>query len=271
MSDSISSMVRLAWTPLAVVLLVVPLTVSAQPDPLVVRSPNGTLLVSVGVGAGLTWSVSDGGRTILEPSRLSMTFDAGRVVVRIKRDAIRDHFNERRIDFAGGRFSGLPVLVEIPDGPRVAITEAGDFMQREDQWMVNFYERVAREAARRKLLVDFRPVFNRPASQGTRCHQFAMYVVYESPLQLLADTPSNYRREADALAWLSALPTVWDETRVLAAELGQFIVVARRRGEKWWVGYAREARTVSSADRLPIHLAPGGGWTARVAGAGVPR
>ena len=52
-------------------------------------------------------------------------------------------------------------------------------------------------------------------SQGTRCQQLAMYVVYESPLQMLADSPSNYRREPESLAFLSAVPTVWDETRVL--------------------------------------------------------
>ncbi len=252
-----------------------------------------------------------------------------------------------------------------------------DFMQREDQWMVNFYERVAREAARRKLLVDFhgaykptglyrtypnvltsegvvglehskwssdaspenavtfpfmrmlagpvdytpgaminatksdfRPVFNRPMSQGTRCHQLAMYVVFESPLQMLADTPSNYRREPDGLAWLRAVPTVWDETRVLAAEVGQFILVARRRGEQWWVGAltnwtardlevdlsflaageyradtyrdgpnadrvgvdsTRETQVVSARDRLRVHLAPGGGWAAHLVRAAPPR
>ena len=245
-----------------------------------------------------------------------------------------------------------------------------DFMQREDQWMVNFYERVAREAARRRLLVDFhgaykptglyrtypnvltsegvvglehdkwsedaspanavtfpfmrmlagpvdytpgaminaakgdfRPVFNRPMSQGTRCHQLAMYVVFESPLQMLADSPSNYRREPDSLAWLRAVPTVWDETRVLAAEVGQYIVVARRRGRDWWFGaltnwtaraleidlsflpagafeadihrdgpnadrvgvdVLREKRTVSSGERLTLPLAPGGGWAAHL-------
>ncbi len=245
-----------------------------------------------------------------------------------------------------------------------------DFMQREDQWMVNFYERTAREAAKRKLLVDFhgaykptglyrtypnvvtsegvlgleqskwgdlaspenavtfpfmrmmagpvdytpgamtnatkadfKPIFNRPMSQGTRCQQLAMYVVFESPLQMLADSPSNYRKEPESLAFLSAVPTVWDETRVLGAEVGQLILVARRSGRDWYLGaltnwtprdlevplaflgdgqfeadiyrdgpnadrvgvdYAREKRPVSSADRLSIHLAPGGGFAARI-------
>ena len=245
-----------------------------------------------------------------------------------------------------------------------------DFMQREDQWMVNYYERVAREAAKRKMLVDFhgaykptglyrtwpnvltsegvvglehskwsrdaspdnavtfpfmrmmagpadytpgaminaakkdfQPIFSRPMSQGTRCQQLAMYVVFESPLQMLADSPSNYRREPESLAFLSAVPTVWDETRVLGARVGEHILVARRNGRAWYVGaltnwdarslevdlsflgdgpfqavifrdgvnahragvdYAREERAVSAADRLPIHLAPGGGRVARI-------
>jgi alpha-glucosidase len=245
-----------------------------------------------------------------------------------------------------------------------------DFMQREDQWMVNFYERTAIEAAKRRLLVDFhgaykptglyrtypnvvtsegvlgleqskwgdlaspdnavtfpfmrmlagpvdytpgamlnaakadfRPINNRPMSQGTRCQQLAMYVVFESPLQMLADSPSNYRKEPESLAFLSAVPTVWDETRVLSAGIGEHILVARRSGRDWYVGaltswaprdlevpldflgsgswqadiykdgpnadragvdYAREKRPVSSTDRLRIHLAPGGGFVAKL-------
>jgi alpha-glucosidase len=245
-----------------------------------------------------------------------------------------------------------------------------DFMQREDQWMVNFYERTAIEAARRKLLVDFhgaykptglyrtypnvvtsegvvglennkwgdtaspdnavtfpfmrmmagpvdytpgamlnatkadfRPINNRPMSQGTRCQQLGMYVVFESPLQMLADSPSNYRKEPESLAFLSKVPAVWDETRVLGASIGEFILVARRSGRDWYVGaltswtprdldvpldflgtgtweaeifkdgpnadraavdYAREKRPVSSTDRLKVHLAPGGGFAARI-------
>jgi alpha-glucosidase len=248
-----------------------------------------------------------------------------------------------------------------------------DFMQREDQWMVNFYERVAREAAARHLLVDFhgaykptglyrtwpnvvtsegvlgleqskwgplaspdnavtfpfmrmlagpvdytpgamhnatrtefQPIFNRPMSQGTRAHQLGMYVVFESPLQMLADSPSNYRKEPDSLAFLSSVPSVWDETQVLSAAVGEHILVARRSGREWFVGAltgwqprdvevdlgflgagsfsadvhrdgpnadrvgvdcVREPRTVTAADRLRVHLAPGGGLAIRI----VPR
>ena len=75
-------------------------------------------------------------------------------------------------------------------------------------------------------------------SQGTRCHQLAMYVVYESPLQMLADSPSNYRREPESLAFLSAVPTTWDETRVLESLLryGPRTRDGQPRGELLLVG-----------------------------------
>jgi alpha-glucosidase len=150
----------------------------------------------------------------------------------------------------------------------------------------------------------FQPIFNRPMSQGTRCQQLAMYVVYEGPLQMLSDSPSNYRREPESLAFLSVVPTIWDETRVLSAAVGEHILVARRSGKDWYLGaltnwdardldvdlsflgsgsfsadiyrdgpnadragvdYVREQRPVTSADRMRIHLAPGGGLAVRIA------
>lgn len=245
-----------------------------------------------------------------------------------------------------------------------------DFMQRDDQYMVDYYWRVAREAATRHLLVDFhgsykptglrraypnvitregvkglennkwgetanpenalvipftrmvagpldytpgamrnaqkenfKPVWNRPGSQGTRCHQLAMYVVYESPLQMLADSPSNYRREPQCMAFLSAVPTVWDESVVLDARVGDYVLIARRSGETWYVGgmtdwtprdlevdfsflgsglwkadlwqdgpnahragvdFKRVERAVSSQQTVTVHLAPGGGVAMRI-------
>lgn len=178
-----------------------------------------------------------------------------------------------------------------------------DFMNRDDQEMVDFYYEVARKAAARKMLVDFhgayKPTgwlrtfpnvltsegvaglenhkwgsfvtpkhnvtlpftrmvagpmdytpgaminfhekdhkiwFNLPASVGTRCHQLGMYVVYESPLQMLADSPSNYYREPVCMEFLSQVPVVWDETRVLKASVGEYVVVARRHGDTWYIG-----------------------------------
>lgn len=178
-----------------------------------------------------------------------------------------------------------------------------DFMNRDDQAMVDFYYEVARKAAEHKLLVDFhgayKPTgwlrtfphvltsegvaglenhkwgsfvtpehnvtlpftrmvagpmdytpgamknlhekdhkiwFNLPASVGTRCHQLGMYVVYESPLQMLADSPSNYYKEPECMEFLSPVPVVWDETKVLKASVGEYVVVARRSGDTWYIG-----------------------------------
>jgi alpha-glucosidase len=179
-----------------------------------------------------------------------------------------------------------------------------DFMQRDDQPLMNFYQKVCREAAKRKMLVDFHgairpatmtrtwpnlvniegvrgleqtkwsklanpahnvtipftrmflgpmdytpgamvnsgaekyfaPIFERPMSLGTRCHQLAMYVVYEAPLQMLADSPSLYLREPDVMEFLGPVPTVWDETMVLDAKIGEYVLIARRRGRDWYVG-----------------------------------
>ena len=178
-----------------------------------------------------------------------------------------------------------------------------DFMNRDDQEMVDFYYEVARKAIDHKMLVDFhgayKPTgwirtfpnvltsegvaglenhkwgsfvtpthnvtlpftrmvagpmdytpgamknlhakdhqinFNLPASVGTRCHQLGMYVVYESPLQMLADSPTAYEKEPECMEFLSQVPVVWDETKVLKASIGDYIVVARRNGNTWYLG-----------------------------------
>ena len=246
-----------------------------------------------------------------------------------------------------------------------------DFMQRDDQWMVRYYEKIARRAAEHQLLVDFhgsfkpsglrhaypnvltsegvrgleqhkwegqyanpendliipftrqlagpmdytpgamrnaqkenyQPIFNRPMSLGTRCHQLAMYVVYESPLQMLADAPSNYLREPECMEFLSVVPTVWDQTVVLEAKFADYILIARRHGDDWYVGamtdwdprdleldlsfldtgtydihfyqdgtnaekYASDfkmmKKSITAEDKISIHMASGGGWVARI-------
>lgn len=245
-----------------------------------------------------------------------------------------------------------------------------DFMNRDDQKVVNFYKRVAEEAAKRRLIVDFhgafkptglrrsypnvltregvlgleyskwsdrvtpehdllipfirmlagpmdytpgamrnaaeknfKAIFTEPMSQGTRCHQLAMFVVYESPLQMLCDSPSAYLREPEVMEFLARVPTVWEETRTLDARVGDFVVVARRKGKEWYIGamtdwtprelevdfgfleggefaaeiyadgvnaakyasdYKRTRSVIRAGHRLRIHLAPGGGWVARL-------
>ncbi|MDZ7738322.1 MAG: glycoside hydrolase family 97 catalytic domain-containing protein [Bacteroidales bacterium] len=245
-----------------------------------------------------------------------------------------------------------------------------DFMQRDDQKVVDYYWRVAAKAAEHKLLVDyhgsykpaglrrtwpnvltreglkglehckwsadispdhnltlpfirmvagpmdytpgaminfdsltFSDMYTRPGSMGTRAHQMALYVAYESPLQMLADSPVNYRKEQECTNFITGVPVVWDETRVLEAKTGDYLVIARRSGEDWFVGamtdwtardfeldlsflgdgdydavifsdginadrhaqdYSRTEREVSKDSDLKISMAPGGGWVARI-------
>jgi alpha-glucosidase len=131
----------------------------------------------------------------------------------------------------------------------------------------------------------------------------AMYVVYESPLQMLADSPSHYTREPECTSFISKVPVEWDETRVLSAKIGDYVAVARRAGDTWYIGsmtdwtpreldldlsflsegtftadvfqdgvnahrygndYRKERLEVTSSTRLKIKLAPGGGFIARI-------
>jgi alpha-glucosidase len=148
---------------------------------------------------------------------------------------------------------------------------------------------------------NFHSVFSEPMSMGTRAHQAALYVVFESPLQMLADNPSLYLEEPEYARYLSRFPTTWNDTRVLYAEAGKAVIIARRQGASWyiggitdWNGFTREIaldflgsgaweaeiledginaskaardhkmskRTVDGSTRLSITMAPGGGFTA---------
>ncbi len=245
-----------------------------------------------------------------------------------------------------------------------------DFMQRNDQLLMNFYHNLSRETAKRKMLVDFHgaqkpasltrtwpnlistegvrglewskwsaetdpphtatlpftrmflgpmdftpgamlnaqkasfaAIRERPMALGTRCNELAMYVVFESPLQMLSDSPSNYLREPEAMEFLKPVPTEWDESKALDGKIGQYVVVARRSGRDWYVGamtnwtvreleldlsflpagtFAMEAyedgvnadrngsdyrlvkSRVNKTTKLKLKLAPGGGWAARI-------
>ncbi|PHN08237.1 glycoside hydrolase family 97 protein [Flavilitoribacter nigricans] len=149
--------------------------------------------------------------------------------------------------------------------------------------------------------INFSVSFGRPMSLGTRAHQVAMYVVYESPLQMLCDTPSAYMQDEKTARFISGIPTVWDETKVLHAKVAEYVAVARRQGDDWYIGgmnnwdersleidlsflpagtyemtifqdginantyaedYRIESRTVNRSDQLSMDLAKGGGWTA---------
>ncbi len=82
----------------------------------------------------------------------------------------------------------------------------------------------------------YRPCYSEPMSQGTRCHQLALYMVLDSPLNMLCDSPTNYLREAECTDFIAKIPTVWDETRILEGRQGEYIVTARRKGSVWYVG-----------------------------------
>ena len=151
---------------------------------------------------------------------------------------------------------------------------------------------------------NYRPVNSEPMSQGTRCHQLALYAVLDSPLNMLCDSPTNYLREAECTEFIAAIPTVWDETRILGGRMGEYIATARRSGDTWYVGaitdwtprdvevdlaplgiggtveatifrdganadrkasdYKRETIRIDTAEPLKIHLAPGGGFALKI-------
>lgn len=82
----------------------------------------------------------------------------------------------------------------------------------------------------------FRAINNTPMSQGTRCRQLAEYVIFESPLNMLCDSPDNYEREPECTEFISAIPTVWDNTIALNGEIGKYISIARQKDAVWYVG-----------------------------------
>jgi alpha-glucosidase len=149
----------------------------------------------------------------------------------------------------------------------------------------------------------FRPINSQPMAMGTRCHQLAMYVVYEAPLQMLSDSPSNYLREPGTMEFLGGVPTEWDDTKVLDAKIAEYVVVARRNGKDWYIGamsdwtphtldidlsflpdgnftmdayqdgvnadrnasdYKKTTTQVNRGTKLKLQLASGGGWAARI-------
>ena len=140
-----------------------------------------------------------------------------------------------------------------------------------------------------------------PMSQGTRVHQMAMYTTFEAPLQMMADSPTKYAQNQECTDFIAQIPTTFDETVALDGKLGEYTVIARRKGSVWYVAamtdwtardltisldfigegqhtadifadgvnahkeatdYKHTQQTVTSKDRLTVHLSSGGGWTA---------
>jgi alpha-glucosidase len=158
-------------------------------------------------------------------------------------------------------------------------------------------------AMRNAQAVDYLVSHSNPMSMGTRCHQLAMYVCYDAPLGMLNDSPSNYYKEPESTSFISKMPTVWDQTKVLDAKMGDYILMARQKGNDWYLGamtdwdarslnvdcsflgdgnyeieimqdglnagksasdYKRIVQQVTKTSQLKIEMAKGGGWAAIV-------
>jgi alpha-glucosidase len=102
----------------------------------------------------------------------------------------------------------------------------------------------------------FRPIWGKVMSQGTRCHQLAMFAVYDSPIQIFSGNPSTGFQEPAFMELLGRVPTHWDETLIPAARLGDYLVSARRKGSDWVIAALNDdtARTVS----FPLSFLPPG-------------
>ncbi len=150
---------------------------------------------------------------------------------------------------------------------------------------------------------DFAPINSNPMSLGTRCQQLAMYVIFDAPLQMLADNPTIYEKEKESLDFITSVPTTWDETIPLDGKVGEYVVTARKRADKYFVGamtnweprdltvdfsflpegtyhityfqdgvnagrngtdYKKVETTITNNSKLTVHLAAGGGWAARI-------
>jgi alpha-glucosidase len=91
-------------------------------------------------------------------------------------------------------------------------------------------------AMRNATKSEFRPSHSNPMSQGTRCHQLALYTIFEAPLQMMADSPTAYMKEQESTDFIAKIPTVFDETVALGGEVGKFVSIARRKANIWYLG-----------------------------------
>ncbi|MCC8146200.1 MAG: glycoside hydrolase family 97 protein [Bacteroidales bacterium] len=150
---------------------------------------------------------------------------------------------------------------------------------------------------------NYRNVYSEAMSQGTRCRQLAEYVVFESPLNMLCDSPSNYMEEEECTEFIVAVPTVWDNTIALNGEIGKYVTIARQKANVWYVGsmtnwdaqdleldlsflgegnfqgevfkdginanrvardYKKEIIDIPANRKLPVSMAPGGGYVIKI-------
>lgn len=95
---------------------------------------------------------------------------------------------------------------------------------------------------------QFSPCIAEPMSQGTRCHNMAMYVLYESPIQMLADSPTKYNENPEWFEFLEAVPSVWEETIPLYGKIGENLALARRSGDTWYIGCMNGVNKATTAE-----------------------
>lgn len=109
---------------------------------------------------------------------------------------------------------------------------------------------------------EFQPRWVLPMVQTTRAHNLSMFVVFNSPWTSLADSPDIYRASPASFDFIREVPTSWDETRYLAGEVGEYIVLAKRKGDTWYVGAMNgdSARSIT----VPLSFESGGSWTAQL-------
>jgi alpha-glucosidase len=88
----------------------------------------------------------------------------------------------------------------------------------------------------RNVLSGYSVTQTLPYVRGTRCNEMALYVLYNEPLKMFCDAPTVYEKEPQVIQFLSAIPTTWDETKVLSASIGEYLVTARRTGNTWYIG-----------------------------------
>jgi alpha-glucosidase len=107
----------------------------------------------------------------------------------------------------------------------------------------------------------FKVQFTRPHMLGTRCHMLAMYVVLENHLSMVCDDPEAYEGQ-DGFEFIKEVPTVWDETKVIDADPGQWIAIARRRGDRWYIGAINNSR--ARKVKLPLRFLSQGKFQAEI-------
>lgn len=197
-----------------------------------------------------------------------------------------------------------------------------DFMNRQDQWMINWYERTIKEAAKHHLVVDFhgamkpaglevrypnllayeavrgleqmsgcqpdntvyipfirnavgaadftpgamvntQPEFDKWSNPncsavGTRAYSMALFTVMETGTQMLADSPTQYYKNAECTEFITQVPCTWDETRALQAKLGEYIIVAKRNGRKWFVAGICNGKENTRHFKIPLDFLSAG-------------